>query len=46
MLVRRCAMARHISEVIEEIEQSQSVMARALKENNQLIFVTIMEDSK
>lgn len=39
-------MARHISEVIEEIEQSQSVMARALKANNQLVFKHIMEETK
>jgi len=39
-------MSRHISEIIEEIEQSQSVMAQALKASNQLVFVTIMEDNK
>jgi hypothetical protein len=39
-------MPRHISEVIEEIEHSQSVMAQALRASNQLIFVTIMEDNK
>ena len=39
-------MSRHISEIIEEIEQSQSVMAKALKASNKLVFVTMMEDNK
>jgi hypothetical protein len=39
-------MPRHISEIIEEIEQSQAVMFEALKESNQLIFVKIMEEKK